>query len=171
VILDELPEARELYRRAAKTRFASRAQSCGPVLLDRRAIEALLPHRDPCLLLDRVMWIDYQDPLIVARYDLARGAAVFAGHFPGRPVWPGMLQLEAITQAGLLFGLHRDPATRDQAEVALTEVVAARFLLPVSPGADLEIAVRVLEDGLFHVLVGQCLSREAICSVAVLRGL
>ena len=169
--LDEVPEARELFRRASKTRLASRSQGCGPTILDREAIERLLPHRDPCLLLDRVVWLDYQESLIVARYDLARGAPVFAGHFPGRPVWPGMLQLEAITQAGLLFGLHRGPAPREQTAAVVTEVLAARFLRPVGPEGDLEIAVRVLEDGLFHLLVGQCVSQDVIRSVAVLRGL
>jgi 3-hydroxyacyl-[acyl-carrier-protein] dehydratase len=140
--------------------------------LDRAAVERLLPHREPFLLVDRITRVDHAAGLIVCRYDLARAGAVLEGHFPGRPVWPGVLQVEAVGQAGLcLVRLGGGPAGEAGRPVVLTHVLAARFLRPVTPGGDLEIVARVLPDGLFTVLVGQCLQHGAVCSAAALGGI
>ena len=140
----------------------------GPPVLDRAGIEALLPHRGPALLLDTVLHLETDPPTIVAEYDLASASAVLAGHFPGRPVWPGLLQAEAIGQAGLLAARARAGVPT---EGALTDVLAARFVRPIEPPGRVRIAARVLTDGLFEVVVGQCTFAGHVCSAAVLRGL
>lgn len=144
----------------------------GPVL-DRRAIEALLPHRDPFLFLDRITCVAADDGLIVGAYDLQTAAPLFAGHFPAHPMWPGVLQVEAVGQAGLcLLGITSPaPAGATGPAIALTHILAARFMRPVLPGAALEIVARAVPDGLFTILVGQCLQHDAVCSVAAVRGI
>ena len=162
-------EVRGLLRRAERERLCP-APSGAP-LLDRAGIEALVPHRGDALLLDRVTALDALGGTVVARYDLARAAATLAGHFPGHPVWPGACQVEAIGQAGLVFVLATAPPGKPVTSVSLTGILGARFLKPVRPPADVEILARVMEDGLFRIVVGQCLVDGEVCSAAALSGL
>jgi 3-hydroxyacyl-[acyl-carrier-protein] dehydratase len=167
----DLPEGiAEILSQAAKGPLIPREQRDRAVVLDRAAIEALLPYRDPFLLVDRVTHIDLDGGLIAARYDLARAAGVFAGHFPRHPVWPGVLQVEAIGQAGGILYLRLQKSAGIE-RVALTRILGARFLRPVRPGGDVELVSRVLEDGLFVTVVGQCLQNDSVCSVAALTAL
>jgi 3-hydroxyacyl-[acyl-carrier-protein] dehydratase len=171
VTLDLSPTVQELFAAACRGPLLERLGS-GEAELERDAIQRLLPHRDPFLLLDRITRVDREARRIAGVYELERAAEVLAGHFPGYPVWPGVLQIEAIGQAGLC--LARLLVEGDEAEgagFALTHVLGARFLRPVLPGAPVEIAAYVEEDGLFTTVVGQTLSRGEVCSAAILRGL
>jgi 3-hydroxyacyl-[acyl-carrier-protein] dehydratase len=166
-------EVTALLRAAGRGPLLSGERRGSGTLLDRTAIEGLLPHRGRSLLLDRVTLIDASPRLIAARYDLADAREVFGEHFPGRPLWPGTLQVEAIGQAGLLL-MTRLTGEGMQSEAdthALTHILWARFARPVGPGGELEIVARVVEDGLFHLVVGQCLKEGAVTTVAVLGGL
>lgn len=156
-----------LLRDASRSRLAPLPDSgTGAALLDRRAIERMLPHRDPFLLIDCVDALDTGSGVIVASYDLDNAADVLAGHFPGRPVWPGVLQVEAIAQAGCILcaAQRAEPLT----EVAATHILGARFVRPVVPGALVEIIAVGIEDGLFYTVVGQCLQHGEVCSAAAL---
>jgi 3-hydroxyacyl-[acyl-carrier-protein] dehydratase len=136
-------------------------------LMAQADVEDHLPQRDPFRFVDRVTLLDAEEHVIVARFDLARAAAIFGGHFPGRPLFPGVLQIEAIGQAGIILG------TAEGADVtgfALTHVRAARFMRPVPPGGELEIIARTFDDGLFRTVVGQVLRDGEICSVAAVSG-
>lgn len=147
-------------------RSPSEIQVRAPVL-DRAGIEALLPHRGLALVLDAVLHLDTDALTIVAEYDLARAAPVLEGHFPGRPVWPGLFQVEAIGQAALVVMRVRDGVRSE----VLTDVLAARFVRPIEPPGRVRIAARVLIDGLFHIVVGQCVFGGEVSSAAVLRAL
>jgi 3-hydroxyacyl-[acyl-carrier-protein] dehydratase len=138
----------------------------GPTL-DRTAIERLLPHRDPFLLIDRVEHFDLEAATIVCSYDLDRAASIVAGHFPGRPIWPGVLQVEAIGQAGLC--LARLLGTRT--DFLLTHILGAEFVRPVIPSGQVEIMARVVSDGLFQIVDGQCVQDGQICCAAAVRGI
>ncbi len=164
------PEIAEVFRRAAKEPLLAPGSNEGEPLLDRSQVERLLPHRDPFLLIDRVTSLDLKEGLIAARYDLSAAGPVFAGHFPHHPVWPGVLQIEAVGQAGILLHLKRSEGTELES-VALTHVLQARFIREVTPGGDVEILARVFEDGLFFTIVGQCLRDGEICSAAAVSGL
>jgi 3-hydroxyacyl-[acyl-carrier-protein] dehydratase len=163
--------AAELLRRAIKEPLLPAEIRAAAPIMDRAAIEALLPHRDPFLLLDRVIAIDTERARIAARYDLARARDVFAGHFPDYPVWPGVLQIEAIGQAGCLYTLSQAAEDDGVDQVALVHVLGARFMRPVLPGSDVEIVAQVIDDGLFFTVVGQCLQHDAVCSVAAVSAL
>jgi 3-hydroxyacyl-[acyl-carrier-protein] dehydratase len=158
---------REL-RRAAKEPLVPALGEAAPMLLDRRQIEGLIPHRDPFLFVDQVVLLDNERKLIATRYRLERSAAIFAGHFPDRPLWPGVLQIEAIGQAGLLLCVAQPDAPRPP-EPILTHVLGALFVRPVLPRGDILVAAHVIEDGFFTVVVGQCFQDNEICSATCLK--
>jgi len=161
-------EVVSVLRSAEKHRLAPPAD--GAPVLDRAGIEALVPHRGDALLLDRVTALDALRGTVVARYDLGRAAAVLAGNFPDHPVWPGTAQVEAIGQAGLVLVRATAPARPAVGEVSLARILGARLMTAVRPPADVEIVARVMEDGLFTIVVGQCLVDGRIASVAALAG-
>ncbi|MBN2573803.1 MAG: 3-hydroxyacyl-ACP dehydratase FabZ [Deltaproteobacteria bacterium] len=113
--------------------------------MDILAIQAVLPHRYPFLLVDRVDELGEQK--IVARKMVTADEPFFQGHFPGRPIMPGLLILEALAQAGALLVAPKagfDPA-RDA--IFLMSVDKAKFRRPVVPGDALLLEVVVLRKG------------------------
>jgi 3-hydroxyacyl-[acyl-carrier-protein] dehydratase len=107
-----------------------------------KEIQAILPHRYPFLLLDRVVEIERRKK-IVALKNVTANEPFFVGHFPGEPLMPGVLLVEAMAQAGatlLLFELEN----RDEKLVVFTGIERARFRRPVVPGDQLRIEVTVL---------------------------
>jgi 3-hydroxyacyl-[acyl-carrier-protein] dehydratase len=108
--------------------------------LDIHAIRALLPHRYPMLLVDRVLEIGEES--IVAEKLVSVNEPFFQGHFPDRPVYPGVLVLESFAQVAGIWALQKEPAQRGRG-VALVGVDHARFRRPVAPGDTLRIEVRI----------------------------
>ncbi len=114
-----------------------------PRSLDPKALLALLPHRYPFLLIDRVDEL-VPDTRIVARKNVSWNEPYFQGHFPGDPVMPGVLQVEAMAQAAALLGLESRPELRlPGAGVLLLGLDAVRFRRKVVPGDVLRIEVSV----------------------------
>ncbi|HVY40745.1 MAG TPA: 3-hydroxyacyl-ACP dehydratase FabZ [Polyangia bacterium] len=113
--------------------------------MDIRDIERILPHRYPFLLVDRV---DELGPeRIVARKLVSRNEPHFSGHFPGHPVMPGVLIIEALAQAGALLAasvVSFDPAKQ---VVYFMAIDKARFRKPVVPGDVLSLEVTPLRKG------------------------
>jgi beta-hydroxyacyl-ACP dehydratase FabZ len=113
--------------------------------MDIRDIEKILPHRYPFLLVDAVDQVS--DEKIVARKLVSRNEPHFEGHFPGLPIMPGVLILEALAQAGALYAAHVgafDPATQI---IFFMSVKDAKFRKPVVPGNVLTLEVVPLRKG------------------------
>jgi 3-hydroxyacyl-[acyl-carrier-protein] dehydratase len=97
----------------------------------RREIEAIIPHRDPFLLLDDVLELE-PGRRVVARREVRAEDPWFAGHFPGRPVMPGVLIVEAMAQAGAVAVLYED---ENRGKLALfAGIDDCRFKRVVEPG-------------------------------------
>jgi 3-hydroxyacyl-[acyl-carrier-protein] dehydratase len=110
--------------------------------MDIVQILAILPHRYPFLLLDRVLEI-YPKKKIVALKNVTFNEPFFAGHFPGAPIMPGVLTVEAMAQAGGAL-LLTEIEDRDNKLMVFTGIERARFRRPVVPGDQLRIEVEVL---------------------------
>ena len=110
--------------------------------LDIVEIMAILPHRYPFLLIDRVIEIERRQR-IVAIKNVTANEPHFVGHFPDYPIMPGVLMVEAIAQAGGALLLTEIP-DRDQKLMVFTGIEAAKFRRPVTPGDQLRIEVTVL---------------------------
>jgi beta-hydroxyacyl-ACP dehydratase FabZ len=114
-------------------------------ILDSEAIKKLLPHRYPFLLVDRIIELA---PLerIVGIKQVSINESLFQGHFPGAPVMPGVLVIEALAQCGAILAL-REIADRDHKLVFFTGIKEARFRRPVTPGDTLVLEVTALRFG------------------------
>ncbi len=110
-------------------------------MLDVKAILASLPHRYPFLLVDRVVEME-PGRRIVALKNVTLNEPFFQGHFPGVPVMPAVLIVEALAQAGAVLMLH-DLAERDRRLVLFTGIDAARFRRAVKPGDQLRLTMEV----------------------------
>jgi len=111
--------------------------------LDVRAIMELLPHRYPFLLVDRVVELE-EGRRIVALKNVTFNEPFFQGHFPGNPILPGVLVVEAMAQAGAILLLHSRPESRGRI-VYFAGIDKAKFRRPVVPGDQLRLRVEVLK--------------------------
>ena len=136
-------------------------------VMEQAEIQALLPHRYPFLLVDRVLELD-PDRRIVGIKNVTVNEPFFQGHFPGRPVMPGVLILEAMAQvAGLLAFKSLGPATKPV--VYLTGVDGAKFRKPVVPRDRLRFEIDVLKKrSPFWKMAGKAyVETELVCEAEV----
>ena len=114
-------------------------------MMDARAIQALLPHRYPFLLVDRVLEVTAEK--VVALKNVSLNEPFFQGHFPDHPIMPGVLIIEALGQAGAVLAAHGtnfDPVTH---VVYFMAIDAVKFRKPVVPGDQLVLEVVPLRKG------------------------
>jgi 3-hydroxyacyl-[acyl-carrier-protein] dehydratase len=112
--------------------------------MDNLEVSAILPHRYPFLLVDRVVEIVI-GRRIVALKNVTVNEPFFNGHFPGRPLMPGVLLCEAVVQAGGILAHASSPDTMGVGKIAmLTALDHARFRQQVIPGDQLHLEVGVM---------------------------
>src|SRR3989442_5455686 len=114
-------------------------------VLDSQAIQKLLPHRYPFLLVDRIVELAPR-VRIVGTKQVSINEPFFQGHFPGAPVMPGVLVVEALAQVGAVLAL-REIDDRDNKLVLFTGIKEARFRRPVVPGDTLILEVTAIRIG------------------------
>ena len=110
--------------------------------LDINEIRAILPHRYPFLLVDRIVEMDAEH--IVGIKNVTHNEPFFTGHFPDFPVMPGVLIVEAMAQTAGVLVLKSIP-DRDRKLVLLVAIENARFRRPVVPGDTLRMEMKVLK--------------------------
>lgn len=123
-------------------------------MFNKKAIKSLIPHRDPFLFLDCIDDIEmsehfsYDDlsisalvgGVVTASFKVNEDHSIFKGHFPGNPVWPGVVQVEMMAQAScFILNCIQDNYQDRKLEVALLSIGKTRFRNPVKPGALLKI--------------------------------
>ncbi len=128
-------------------------------MLDVVAIQEILPHRFPFLLVDRVTEID-EGKSIKAYKNVSISEPVFEGHFPGHPIYPGVMIIEGMAQAGGVLAFKS--ASKEEQEAAKDKVVyfmsidKCKFRNPVRPGDRLEYELEVIKHrGNIWVLDGK----------------
>ncbi|MEY4267448.1 MAG: 3-hydroxyacyl-ACP dehydratase FabZ [Pseudomonadota bacterium] len=141
--------------------------------MDIHKILKQLPHRYPFLLVDRVLAID-KGKTIRALKNVTVNEPFFQGHFPHRPVMPGVLMLEALAQAAALLAFDAlDTSPSDDTVYYFAGIDGARFKRPVEPGDQLFLDVELLrmKAGIFkfkaRALVGDDLAVEAELTCAM----
>ncbi len=100
-------------------------------VFNSKQIAEILPHRYPFLLVDRVVFIDTEEGIIIGQKNVTINEAFFQGHFPNIPIMPGVLILEALAQAGGIL-VHQKGFKKKIA--VLLNIANAKFRNPVVPG-------------------------------------
>ena len=112
------------------------------MLMDIMEIQKLLPHRYPFLMIDGIEEIERLKRIVGVK-NVTINEAHFQGHFPGKPIMPGVLIIEAMAQTGGLLLLLEVPE-REKKLLYFVAIDGARFRRPVVPGDQLKIEVKVV---------------------------
>jgi 3-hydroxyacyl-[acyl-carrier-protein] dehydratase len=112
------------------------------MILDRDGIQKILPHRPPFLMVDAILEME-RHKRIVGLKNVTIDEDYFQGHFPGKPVMPGVLIIEAMAQTGGLL-LLQDVPDREKKLLYFIAIDEARFRRPVVPGEQLRIEMTAL---------------------------
>ncbi|MCC2640291.1 MAG: fabZ [Nitrospira sp.] len=136
-------------------------------VMDNVEIQSILPHRYPFLLVDRISELD-PDRRIVGIKNVTINEPFFQGHFPGRPVMPGVLILEALAQVGGVLAF-KSLGSVGGPVVYLTGIDAAKFRKPVLPGDILRLEVDVIKKRPpFWKMQGRAfIESELVCEAVV----
>ncbi|NPA04396.1 MAG: 3-hydroxyacyl-ACP dehydratase FabZ [Epsilonproteobacteria bacterium] len=144
-------------------------------MLDVVAIQKILPHRYPFLLVDRVVEVK-EGESIVAYKNVSISEPVFEGHFPGHPIYPGVMIVEGMAQAGGVLAFMS--ASKEDQEAAKDKVVyfmsidRCKFRQPVRPGDRLEYHLKVLKHrGNIWVLDAKAYVEESLVCEAELKAM
>ncbi len=140
--------------------------------IDIHKVLHLLPHRYPFLMIDRVL--DYtKGESLTAIKNVTINEPFFPGHFPHRPVMPGVMVIEAMAQAcGILSSLSDEPMANEKGIFLFVGIDKARFKRQVEPGDQLRFEVRIIRKlrgiwmyrGSAHVGDEMCCSAELMCA-------
>ena len=111
--------------------------------MDVTKICEIIPHRFPFLLIDRIIELDYEKQWLVAIKNVTMNEFQFLGHYPGQPIMPGVLMLEAMAQASAVYVLNM-PVNKGKVPY-FAAIEGVKFRRMVTPGDQLRIEVQILK--------------------------
>ncbi len=115
-------------------------------MIDIKEIQSILPHRYPFLLIDRILELE-QGKRIVGIKNVTVNEPFFQGHFPGNPIMPGVLILEAMAQAGGILAVKSTASLEGKEKIALfLGIEKAKFRKPVVPGDQIRFEIDVIHE-------------------------
>ncbi len=137
------------------------------MILDSTGIQKILPHRYPFLMVDGILEMERLKRIVGVK-NVSMNEDYFQGHFPGKPIMPGVLVIEALAQTGGLLLLMEVP-DREKKLLYFVAVDAARFRRPVVPGEQLRLEVTVASwRGNFCKLEGRATVNGELAAEATL---
>ena len=143
-------------------------------MMDVVEIQKILPHRYPLLLIDRVTEVTNNEKLLGFK-NVSIGEQVFEGHFPGHPIYPGVMILEGMAQAGGILAFKSMDMTEEEAAekvVYFMSIDKAKFRAPVRPGDRLEYEITVIKNkGAIWMLQGKAYVDGKLVSEAQLKAM
>jgi beta-hydroxyacyl-ACP dehydratase FabZ len=139
-----------------------------PQSLGVEEIHRILPHRYPFLLVDRILNIELGKRIVGVK-NISINEPFFQGHFPGRPIMPGVLIIEAMAQVGGILALLSIPENLGNPSIFLLGVDKVRFRKPVVPGDQLILELETLRSGKkFWKMQGKALVDQVLVTEAEL---
>lgn len=117
-----------------------------PQSLNLEEIVRILPHRYPFLMVDRILSLEVGKRIVGVK-NITINEPFFQGHFPGRPIMPGVLIIEAMAQVGGILALLSTPEHLGNPSIYLMGLDKVRFRKPVVPGDQLVLEVETLRSG------------------------
>jgi 3-hydroxyacyl-[acyl-carrier-protein] dehydratase len=135
--------------------------------LTAQQIQALLPHRFPFLLVDRVVSIEPDK--ITAIKNVSLNEPFFPGHFPGMPIMPGVLIIEAMAQAGGILAARTSDYNPETQVVMFMAIDKVKFRKPVTPGDQLVMEIVPLRKGKIWKMQGTAkVDGQVVCTAEFL---
>ncbi|WP_267524976.1 3-hydroxyacyl-ACP dehydratase FabZ [Campylobacter sp. MG1] len=143
-------------------------------MLDVMQIQEILPHRPPFLLVDKITEINLDEGYVIGYKNVSISDQVFAGHFPGHPIYPGVMILEGMAQTGgiLAFQSMKDSVDPKSKVVYFTGMEEVKFKSPVRPGDKLVYKMSVVKNrGAMWVFSGEAYVDDTLCTQAILKAM
>jgi len=142
--------------------------------MDVMEIQEIIPHRYPFLLVDRITEVIKNEGLVGYK-NVSISENVFQGHFPGHPIYPGVMILEGMAQAGGILAFQSMDMTKEEAAqkvVYFMSIDKAKFRAPVKPGDRLEYRISVIKHkGAIWMLKGEAFVDDKMVSEAELKAM
>ncbi len=144
------------------------------MIMDVVEIQEIIPHRYPFLLVDRITEVTKNEGLVGYK-NVSISEPVFQGHFPGHPIYPGVMILEGMAQAGGILAFQSMEMTKEEAAnkvVYFMSIDKAKFRAPVKPGDKLEYHISVIKNkGAIWMLKGEAFVDGKLVSEAELKAM
>jgi 3-hydroxyacyl-[acyl-carrier-protein] dehydratase len=144
------------------------------MVMDVTQIQKIIPHRFPFLLVDRITDLNKNENLVGYK-NVSISEPIFQGHFPGHPIYPGVMILEGMAQAGGILAFESMDMTEEEAArkvVYFMSIDNAKFRSPVTPGDKLEYRISIIKHkGAIWMLRGEAYVDDKLVSEADLKAM